>query len=215
MRGTPPTGSRAARRGELLDLFGTVVDADGRPIDRAEVEIWQCDVFGSYRHPRGAGDRVDDGFQGFGSTRSDARAATASARSGRCRTRAHAAHPRQAAASGFGECTSQLFVAGEPGNARDVLYASLGEPSARRRDAAAARAAGDAGRTWLADARLTSAPAALSCGRRRRRRRRAQPLAVPVDVVAAQAVEVGAVEHARQHEQQVATAGSGTGAARR
>src|SRR2546426_148502 len=31
-----------------------------------------------------------------------------------------------------------------------------------------------------------------------------QPLAAPVDVVAAEAVEVGAVEHARQHEQQVA-----------
>ena len=33
-----------------------------------------------------------------------------------------------------------------------------------------------------------------------------QPLAAPVHVVAAQAVEVGAVEHARQHEQQIAQA---------
>ena len=42
--------------------------ATAGPIDGATVEIWQCDVFGSYRHPRGAGARIDAGFQGFGST---------------------------------------------------------------------------------------------------------------------------------------------------
>ena len=41
----------------------------GRAVDGAEIEIWQCDAFGSYRHPRGAGDRIDAGFQGFGAAR--------------------------------------------------------------------------------------------------------------------------------------------------
>jgi len=33
------------------------------------IGIWQCDAFGSYRHPRGAGEGIDAGFQGFGSRR--------------------------------------------------------------------------------------------------------------------------------------------------
>jgi hypothetical protein len=36
---------------------------------RRLIGIWQCDAFGSYRHPRGAGEGIDAGFQGFGSRR--------------------------------------------------------------------------------------------------------------------------------------------------
>lgn len=120
-RGDAP---RAA--GEWLDLGGTVVDAKGRLIDGAEVEIWQCDVHGSYRHPRGAGAKVDAAFQGFGSTRSDAQGLY------RFRTIRPAPYPGRTPHihvrlrhASFGELTSQLFVAGEPANARDFLYRSL------------------------------------------------------------------------------------------
>jgi protocatechuate 3,4-dioxygenase beta subunit len=127
VRGRAPDGQPLPRaRGEYLDLRGAVVDGDSRIVDGAEVEIWQCDAFGSYRHPRGAGDRVDAGFQGFGSTRSDA--------SGRYRFvtirpvpypgRTPHIHVKLRHPS-FGELTSQLFVAGEPGNAGDVLYQRL------------------------------------------------------------------------------------------
>ena len=115
-------------RGEHLDLRGAVVDGDGRPVDGAEVEIWQCDAFGSYRHPRGAGDRVDAGFQGFGSTRSDARGVY------RFRTIRPVPYPGRTPHihvklrhPTFGEVTSQLFVAGDPGNVSDFLYRSLGD----------------------------------------------------------------------------------------
>ena len=114
-------------RGEHLDLRGAVVDGDGRAVDGAEVEIWQCDALGSYRHPRGAGDRVDAGFQGFGSTRSDGRGLY------RFRTIRPVPYPGRTPHihvklrhPSFGEVTSQLFVAGEPGNASDFLYQSLG-----------------------------------------------------------------------------------------
>ena len=74
VRGRDADGQPLPRaRGEHLDLHGAVRDAAGRAVDGAEIEIWQCDVFGSYRHPRGAGERIDSGFQGFGATRSDAR----------------------------------------------------------------------------------------------------------------------------------------------
>jgi hypothetical protein len=74
VRGRAPDGQPLEKaRGEHLDLHGIVRDGNGRVVDGAEIEIWQCDAFGSYRHPRGAGDRIDAGFQGFGATRSDGR----------------------------------------------------------------------------------------------------------------------------------------------
>ena len=120
-------GAEAPRAaGEWLDLGGNVVDARGRAVDGAEIEIWQCDVHGSYRHPRGAQSRVDAAFQGFGSTRSDAQ--------GRYRFRTILPVPYPGRTPhihvrlrhpGFGELTSQLFIAGDPGNERDFIYRQL------------------------------------------------------------------------------------------
>ncbi|WP_418317867.1 intradiol ring-cleavage dioxygenase [Piscinibacter sakaiensis] len=146
--GTGP--GRAA--GEWLDLVGTVVDRQGRIIDRAEIEIWQCDVHGSYRHPRGAGARVDEAFQGFGSSVADAQGRY------RFRTIKPAPYPGRTPHihvrlrhPSFGEFTSQLFVDGEPANAGDFLFRQM---SADEREAAMlrlARAPADAGVKWLAE----------------------------------------------------------------
>jgi protocatechuate 3,4-dioxygenase beta subunit len=127
VRGFDPDGRPLPRaRGEHLDLRGAVLDADGRAVDGAEVEIWQCDAFGSYRHPRGAGERVDVGFQGFGSTRSDTRGLY------RFRTIRPVPYPGRTPHihvklrhPTFGEVTSQLFLAGEARNAGDVLWRQL------------------------------------------------------------------------------------------
>jgi protocatechuate 3,4-dioxygenase beta subunit len=53
--------------GEITHLTGTVFDAKGRPVRNALVEIWQCDVNGSYLHSQ-SGNRNKYGvnFQGFG-----------------------------------------------------------------------------------------------------------------------------------------------------
>ncbi len=127
VRGRAPDGlPRARAAGEHLDLYGSVQDTNGRRVDAAIVEIWQCDAYGSYRHPRGAGSRVDEGFQGFGRATSDAEGVY------RFRTirpvpypgRTPHIHVKLRHAS-FGEVTSQLFVAGEPGNAGDILYRDL------------------------------------------------------------------------------------------
>lgn len=146
---TRVAGAERAAEGELLDLGGALVDEQGRPIDNAEIEIWQCDVRGSYRHPRGAGDQVDEGFQGFGSTRSDGAGLY------RFRTIRPVPYPgrtphihvkiRHAA---FGELTSQLFVAGDPGNARDFLWRSLSAEARALSEMTLARAPNGAGVTW-------------------------------------------------------------------
>ena len=125
-RATAGAAPRAS--GEWLDLGGRVVDSRGQAIDGAAVEIWQCDVFGSYRHPRGAGSRVDEAFQGYGATRSDAQGRY------RFRTIRPAPYPGRTPHihvrlrhPAWGELTSQLFVAGDPGNARDFLYRQLSD----------------------------------------------------------------------------------------
>jgi protocatechuate 3,4-dioxygenase beta subunit len=107
-------------------------------------------VHGSYRHPNGAGEKVDAAFQGFGSTRSDARGLY------RFRTirpvpypgRTPHIHVRLRHAS-FGELTSQLFVAGDPGNARDGLYRSLSREQRAAADLQLRRAAAGAPTAWV------------------------------------------------------------------
>jgi protocatechuate 3,4-dioxygenase beta subunit len=59
--------------GEITHLSGRVLDADGKPIRNAVVEIWQVDGNGVYLHSRSAGERRDANFQGFGRFLTDAK----------------------------------------------------------------------------------------------------------------------------------------------
>jgi protocatechuate 3,4-dioxygenase, beta subunit len=119
-------------RGEHLGLALAVVDTNGRLVDGADVEIWQCDSMQHYRHPdvpREAADRTirfDPGFQGYGAGRSDARGELG------FRTIRPVAYPGRTPHIhvklrhvSFGEWTSQLFVAGDAGNARDFLWRNV------------------------------------------------------------------------------------------
>ena len=52
--------------GEITHLSGKVLDADGKPVRNAVVEIWQVDGNGVYLHSRSAGEKRDANFQGYG-----------------------------------------------------------------------------------------------------------------------------------------------------
>jgi protocatechuate 3,4-dioxygenase, beta subunit len=147
-------GERVLRaRGELLGLEARVADVNGRTIDNAEVEIWQCDTQFVYRHPQGGmrSGAFDEGFQGFGSAKS---AADGSLRfltikpvpyPGRTpHIHIKLRHPS------FGELTSQLFLAGDPGNARDFLWRQLDADERTALEMRLAPAAADSGLRWLA-----------------------------------------------------------------
>jgi protocatechuate 3,4-dioxygenase, beta subunit len=125
-------GQTLVARGEHLGLSLVLADTNGRLVDGAEVEIWQCDTLQHYRHPdvpREAADRgarFDPGFQGFGAAKSDARGELA------LRTIKPVAYPGRTPHihiklrhRSFGEWTSQLFVAGDAGNARDFLWRNV------------------------------------------------------------------------------------------
>jgi protocatechuate 3,4-dioxygenase beta subunit len=145
-------GSVRTARGELLGLELQVADARGRRIDGAQVEIWQCDAQRQYRHPsvRIAEGQFDPGFQGFGAGRSDAQGAL------RFRTIRPVAYPGRTphihlllAHPSFGTRVSQLFVAGDPGNARDGLWRSLDDEAQAALAMQLLPAPADSGLQWL------------------------------------------------------------------
>jgi protocatechuate 3,4-dioxygenase, alpha subunit len=52
--------------GTRLQIAGTVIDGDGKPINDAMIEIWQADSAGRYAHPRDSRARSNTSFKGFG-----------------------------------------------------------------------------------------------------------------------------------------------------
>ena len=121
-------GQVLVARGEHLGLALRIVDSRQRPLDNLICEIWQCDVLTHYRHPNVPSSQPnDEGFQGFGASRSDSMGDL------RLRTIRPVAYPGRTPHihiklrhASFGELTSQLFVQGEPANARDGLWRRLG-----------------------------------------------------------------------------------------
>ena len=118
-------GSANYRQGQPAWVEGMVRDTAGKPVAGAVVEIWQCDHAGHYHHP-GDGGRADPSFQGFGRV--------AVGPDGRYRFRTL----KPAAYSGRTPhihvrvqldrkdlLTTQLYVAGDPGNERDFLWRRL------------------------------------------------------------------------------------------
>jgi protocatechuate 3,4-dioxygenase beta subunit len=127
-------GEAARAQGTVTHLRGRVLDARGEPIGGAVVEIWQCDAFGRYRHPRDRQDGRDTGFQGRG------RAAAGPDGRFSFRTIRPVPYPGRTphihvavAAPGRREppLVTQLYVAGEPLNERDGLFNSLRDPRQR------------------------------------------------------------------------------------
>jgi protocatechuate 3,4-dioxygenase beta subunit len=112
-------------QGQVVWLEGRVSDLAGRPVAGAQVEIWQCDHAGHYHHP-GDGARADSRFQGFG------RVTVAADGSYRFRTihpvaySGRTPHIHVKVRRGARELlTTQVYVADDPGNARDFLWRSL------------------------------------------------------------------------------------------
>jgi protocatechuate 3,4-dioxygenase, beta subunit len=120
-------GNRTYAKGNAAWVEGVVLDRAGKPLKGGVVEIWQCDADGHYDHPRD-GSRMDPAFQGFGRVVLDGE--------GRFRFRTIRPQPysgrtphihakvklgRQAL------LTTQLYVEGDPGNARDGIWRRLSE----------------------------------------------------------------------------------------
>ena len=104
---------------------GRVTDTAGVPLAGGVVEIWQCDAAGHYHHP-GDGGRAAPDFQGFGRV--------TLGRDGRYRFRTIRPAPYTGRTPHIhfkvrlgprDLLTTQMYVEGEPGNARDFLWSRL------------------------------------------------------------------------------------------
>ena len=117
-------GQAAQAMGTILHLHGRVLDASGRPLNGALVEVWQSDAQGLYDHPgQPRRDRRDSAFQGYGKVLTDGQSSYS------FRTLKPVAYPgrtphihlKVATADGR-RLTTQFYLAGDPQNERDFVY---------------------------------------------------------------------------------------------
>ena len=119
--------------GEITHLSGRVLDARGRPIRNATLEIWSTDHNGIYLADSGSQARYDSHFQGFG------RFLTSSTGEYYFRTLKPLPYPGRRAPhihfkvkmKGRDDWTTQLFIRGNPGNSQDGIYGRIGDQAAR------------------------------------------------------------------------------------
>ena len=121
--------------GVAAQLHGQILDARGKPLKGALVEIWQVDSNGIYLHSRG-GDRGrrDPNFQGYG------RFETASDGRYRFRTLRPVPYPGRTphihfavTLPGLPRFATQCYIRGEPLNQRDGVLNAIRDPRLRER----------------------------------------------------------------------------------
>ncbi len=119
--------------GEITLLGGRLLDARGEPIRNAVVEIWQVDHNGVYLHSGSNNPAArDKNFQGFG------RFLTGSTGEYYFRTVKPVPYPGRTAhihfavkMKGRDKFTTQCYIRGEAGNARDGVLNGIRDPKAR------------------------------------------------------------------------------------
>jgi protocatechuate 3,4-dioxygenase, alpha subunit len=58
--------------GERVSIRGRVIDADGKPVNDAAVEIWQANSLGRYAHPEDKQEKpLEKNFRGYGRSLTD------------------------------------------------------------------------------------------------------------------------------------------------
>lgn len=126
-------GGTGMAKGDIAFVSGRVLDAHGRPVGGVQVEIWQCNAFGRYHHPRdGRNVPLDPNFQGYGIVATGADGAY------RFRTIKPVTYPGRTphihfriAGHDVPYLVTQMYIAGHPQNDGDFLLSSVVDPKAR------------------------------------------------------------------------------------
>jgi protocatechuate 3,4-dioxygenase beta subunit len=134
-------------QGERIEVFGRVLDGDGRPVRDTLVEMWQTNAAGRYRH---AGDRhpapLDPNFTGAGRAMTDGegryRFVTIKPGAYPWRNHHNAWRPAHIHFSLFGQAftqrlVTQMYFPNDPLFDQDPIFNSVRDPAARQRLVAA------------------------------------------------------------------------------
>jgi protocatechuate 3,4-dioxygenase beta subunit len=134
---------KSAPLGEKMVLTGRLLDADGRPVRRSLVEIWQANASGRYAHPGDQHDApLDPNFLGIGRTFTDDegryRFVTIKPGSYPWRNHPFAWRPQHIHFSLLGNApvqrlVTQMYFPGDPLLAIDPIYNSVPDEQARKR----------------------------------------------------------------------------------
>ena len=134
---------KSAPLGEKMIVGGRLLDASGRPIRRALVEIWQANSSGRYAHPGDQHDApLDPNFEGKGRTFTDDqgryRFVTIKPGSYPWRNHPFAWRPQHIHFSLLGNAPvqrliTQMYFPGDPLLAIDPVYQSVPDEEARKR----------------------------------------------------------------------------------
>ena len=122
--------STSQSAGEVAWVSGRILDATGQPLRNAPVEIWQADANGAYLHTGSDnGDKRDKHFQGYG------RFLTGSTGEYGFRTIKPVPYPGRTphihykiTQGGKHLLTTQCYIKGHPGNARDGVLRGIKDP---------------------------------------------------------------------------------------
>jgi protocatechuate 3,4-dioxygenase beta subunit len=120
--------------GKVTHVSGKLLDMSGQPIRNATIEIWSVDSDGIYLADRPHQAKFDAHFQGFGRFLTGStgeyyfRTIEPIAYGGRQAPHIHFKVKRK----GQTPWTTQLFINGHPGNARDGIYQRIGDGAALR-----------------------------------------------------------------------------------
>lgn len=137
-------GSSGIARGQIIDVFGRVMDSAGKAVPRARIDIWQANAIGRYMHPADmrADAPLDPNFQGSAVILADdegnyrfrtVRPGSYPIGGGRVRT----PHIHADVTGRSNRLTTQMYFPNEPLNDKDILF-----PSADPRESVIARAVG-------------------------------------------------------------------------
>lgn len=130
---TTVTGRPGRARGQIVHVAGRVLDARGRPLEGARIEVWQANASGRYAHPSDRHDApLDPNFEGYAVLRTDAEGRY------RFKTIKPGAYPDDGSGAmraphiHFDVCgrinrlVTQMYFAGEPLNDSDRFLRSAG-----------------------------------------------------------------------------------------
>lgn len=129
-----PRGSAAEARGQIIYISGRVLTRSGVPVPHVRIDIWQANAAGKYRHPSDINAApVDPNFNGFARLTTDASGhySFRTIKPGCYPTAEGEVRPPHIhlAIEGRFDClVTQLYFAGEAGNANDRWLNSAPHP---------------------------------------------------------------------------------------